>query len=109
MHPGCPKLTGARAVVSIAGEFDEPPAQHPGGCLSPRPLPLGGRYKRGSSRGPSLTGGLRPELLPAVGPVGLAQAGRPEVGPGCQDGWQVDGRGRLPGRQDPLAGSWAAV
>lgn len=57
----------------------------------------------------SLTGGLRLELLPAVGPVGLAHAGRPEVGSGRQDGRQVDGRGWLPGRQDPLAGCWAAL
>lgn len=57
----------------------------------------------------SLTGGLRLEWLPAVGSVGLACAGRPEVGPGCQDGRQADGRGRLLGRQDPLAGCWAAL
>lgn len=56
-----------------------------------------------------LTGGSRLELLPAVGPVGLAHAGRPEVGSGLQDGRQVDSRGWLLKRQDPLAGCWAAL
>lgn len=53
--------------------------------------PLGEGGGIGALEALSLTGGLRPEWFPAVGPAGLAQAGRPEVGPGRQDGRQVDG------------------
>lgn len=68
------------------------------------PIPLGEGGRRGALvEALPLTGGSRLELLPAVGPVGLAQAGRPEVGPGLQDGRQIDGRGWRLGRQDPLA------
>jgi hypothetical protein len=56
-----------------------------------------------------LTGGLRLELLPDIGPVGLAHAGRPEVGAGCQDGGQVVSRGVLLGRRALLAGCWIAL
>lgn len=39
----------------------------------------------------SNTGGLRLELLATVCPIGLTQAGGPEVRVGGQDGRQVDG------------------
>ena len=79
----------------------------PTGRLAPGPLGEGGG--RGALQALSLTGGLRLEWFPAIGPAGLAHTGRPEVGPGHQDGRQVDGRGRLFGRQDLLAGCWAAL
>lgn len=40
---------------------------------------------------PALTGGLRLELFATVRPIGLAQAGGPEVRVGGQNGRQVDG------------------
>lgn len=58
---------------------------------------------------PSLTGGLRLELLTVVCPIGLTHAGRPEVEMGSQDGRQVDGCSSLLGRRAPLAGCWVAL
>lgn len=73
------------------------------GCYDPR------RQKRAPSPRPSLTGGLRLELLTDVCPIGLTHAGRPEVGVGSQNGRQVDGCSWLLGRRVPLAGCWVAL
>lgn len=58
---------------------------------------------------PPLTGGLRLELLTVVCPIGLTQAGRPEVRVGGQDGRQVDGGRGLLGGRARLAGCGVAL